>query len=88
MATNSAHSARRAIPLCRSVTLFQLHHDILPLPNGHIFVLASMKVPYNDLPRYPGTINVIGDVLIDLDPNWTPVWFWSTFDHPDVTWTQ
>jgi len=81
---SSTALARLLIPLGRSVTFFQFHHDILPLPNGHIIVLASMKVPYKDLPGYPGTTNVIGDLLIDLDPNWTPVWFWSTFDHLDV----
>lgn len=51
---------------------------------GHLIVLASIAVPYTDLAGYPGTTNVVGDVLIDLDPNFTPVWFWSTFDHLDV----
>lgn len=72
------------LSLGRSVTLNSFHHDILSLPNGHTILLANMLVPYTDLPGYPGTTNVIGDVLIDLDPNWNPVWFWSTFDHLDV----
>jgi arylsulfate sulfotransferase len=70
--------------LGRSVTLNAFHHDILSLPNGHTILLANMLVPYDNLPGYPGTTNVLGDVLIDLDPNWNPVWFWSTFDHLDV----
>ncbi len=81
---SSTTLAQLLSPLGRSVTFYQFHHDILELPNGHIILLASMKVPYNDLPGYPGTTNVIGDVLIDLDSTWTPVWFWSTFDHLDV----
>lgn len=72
------------VSLGRSVTLNAFHHDILPLPNGHTILLANMMVPYDNLPGYPGTTNVIGDVLVDLDPNWNPVWFWSTFDHLDV----
>ncbi|PYX36325.1 MAG: hypothetical protein DMG81_16260 [Acidobacteria bacterium] len=76
--------AQSLVAIGRSVTLYQFHHDILALPNGHFIVLANMKIPYQDLPGYPGTTDVLGDVLIDLDPNWTPVWFWSTFEHLDV----
>jgi arylsulfate sulfotransferase len=70
--------------LGHTVTISQLHHDVLPLPNGHTILLGNIVVPYTDLPGYPGTTKVIGDILIDLDPNWTPVWFWSSFDHLDV----
>ena len=27
---------------------------------------------------------VLGDVVVDLDPNWNPVWVWNEFDHLDV----
>ena len=36
------------------------------------------------MPGYPGTTTGVGDVLVDLDPNWNPVWVWNTFDHFDV----
>lgn len=39
---------------------------------------------FTDLPGYPGTTQVIGDALVDLDENWNPVWAWNTFDHLDV----
>jgi hypothetical protein len=26
----------------------------------------------------------LGDIVIDLDPNWNPVWVWSSFEHLDV----
>jgi hypothetical protein len=26
----------------------------------------------------------LGDVLIDVDENWNPVWVWSSFDHLDI----
>jgi arylsulfate sulfotransferase len=60
------------------------HHDILPLPNGHLIVLASENRTFNNLPGLPGATQVIGDALIDLDENRKAVWTWSTFDHLDV----
>lgn len=65
-------------------TLQGFHHDVLPLPNGHIVVLADMRVPYQDLPGYPGTTSVLGDLLIDVDQNFNPTWVWNAFDHLDV----
>lgn len=60
------------------------HHDFLPLENGHLIVLGSAAQDFSNLPGYPGSTHVFGDVLIDLDLNWNPVWFWSAFDHLDV----
>ena len=54
-----------------------LHHDFLPLPNGHWIVLTNTT-------KLVGTTNVLGDVIVDLDTNLQPVWVWSTFDHLDV----
>ena len=60
------------------------HHDVLVLPNGHLIVLVNFYQGFTDLPGYPGTTNVLGDGLVDLDQNWNPVWAWSAFDHLDV----
>jgi arylsulfate sulfotransferase len=60
------------------------HHDLLPLANGHLIVLGNYYEPFTDLPGYPGVTNVLGDAIVDLDPNWNPVWAWSAFDHLDV----
>jgi len=65
-------------------TLLDYHHDFAYLPNGHWIVLANLVKPYTDLPGHPGTTQVIGDALIDLDANWNPVWVWNEFDHLDV----
>lgn len=65
-------------------TLEILHHDVAVLPNGHWIVMANGTREYTNLPGYPGMTRVIGDVLIDLDPNLNPVWTWSEFDHLDV----
>jgi arylsulfate sulfotransferase len=60
------------------------HHDVLPLDNGHLIVLSNTTKAFTDLPGYPGTTNVLGDALIDLDTNWNPVWSWNGFDYLDV----
>jgi len=67
-----------------SISIANFHHEILPLPNGHWIVLANTTKPYTSLPGYPGTTEVLGDFVIDLDPNWNPVWVWSSFDHLDI----
>jgi hypothetical protein len=67
-----------------SVQVGGMHHDVLILPNGHWILLCSMPQSFANLPGYPGTLEVSGDVLVDLDPDWNPVWVWSSFDHLDV----
>ena len=67
-----------------NVTLQLFSHDITPLPNGHWLVLANTVKQFTNLPGYPGTTNVLGDVIVDLDTNLQPVWVWNSFDHLDV----
>jgi arylsulfate sulfotransferase len=66
------------------LVIHALHHDILPLPNGHLILLASTFQSFTNLPGFPGTTQVTGDALIDLDQNRKPVWVWSAFDHLDI----
>jgi len=58
-----------------------IHHDLLPLPNGHLIVLFNHYQNFTNLPEYPGTTAVLGDGLVELDQNHNPVWFWDSFDH-------
>ena len=67
-----------------SLTLQQFHHDVIPMANGHWIVLSNVLKTFEDLPGYPGTTAVLGDVVIDLDQNLDPVWVWNSFDHLDV----
>ena len=64
--------------------LKMLHHEATVLPNGHIIVLANGTQKYTNLPGYPGTTRVIGDILVEVDSSFHPVWKWSEFDHLDV----
>ena len=67
-----------------NLNLKGFHHDVLALPNGHWVLLASVTQTFNNLPGYPGSTDVLGDVLVDVDQNFNPVWVWNTFDHLDV----
>ena len=59
------------------------HHDVLVLPNGHWIALCQIEKTFTDLPDHPGTVNVVGDALVDIDLNGNVVWAWSAFDHPE-----
>jgi len=61
-----------------------LHHDILPLPNGHLILLANTYQSFSNLPGHPGATLVQADALVDLDQNRKPVWTWSAFDRLDI----
>jgi len=67
-----------------SIHAAEFHHDMLSLANGHWIVLVDLEKDFQDLPGYPGTTQVVGDALVDLDPNNRLVWVWNTFDHLDV----
>ena len=66
------------------LSLIVFHHDLTPLPNGHILVLCNTTRQFTNVAGYPGTSNVLGDVIVDLDPDLNPVWVWNEFDHLDV----
>ncbi len=65
-------------------TANSIHHDFTLLPNGHLLILVNSNKDFTDLPGFPGTTTVLGDSIVDLDPDFNPVWVWSTFDHLDV----
>lgn len=60
------------------------HHDVLPLPNGHMVLLGTYEREFSNLSGTTGPTEVIGDVLIDVDQNFNPDWVWNTFDHLDI----
>jgi arylsulfate sulfotransferase len=62
----------------------QFHHDVLVLPNGHWITLCQITKSFTDLTGYPGTTEVVGDALVDIDLNGNVGWAWSSFDHLDV----
>lgn len=61
-----------------------MHHDVTPLPNGHLLVIVNSTQQFSNLTGIQGTTTVLGDQIVDLDPNWNPVWVWNSFDHLDI----
>jgi arylsulfate sulfotransferase len=53
------------------------HHDMLALPNGHWIGLAQVT---KSVTATSGTLDVQGDVLVDIDPTGDVAWAWSSFD--------
>ena len=80
----SAQIASSLLAQGYSLQLGSLHHDVLALPNGHMVLLFSVKKSFTNLPGYPGTTNVLGDLLVDVDQNYKPDWVWNSFDHLDI----
>ncbi len=64
--------------------ILYFHHDLIALPNGHWIALGQITQDFTDLPGYPGTTTVVGDALVDIDPNGNVGWAWSGFDHLDI----
>ncbi|HWE86483.1 MAG TPA: aryl-sulfate sulfotransferase [Terracidiphilus sp.] len=60
------------------------HHDVLVLPNGHWVVLTCYSKGYSNVSGQAGNVAVLGDAIVDVDPNGNPDWVWNTFDHLDV----
>jgi len=62
--------------------LSTLHHDFLKLSNGHLILLVNYNQTFTD---QPGISTVLGDAVVDWDPQKGVVWTWSTFDHIPLT---
>jgi len=67
-----------------SFSIGAFSHDVLTLSNGHWITIGLISKAFTGLPGYPGTTNVTGDAVVDIDPNGNVVWGWSAFDHLDV----
>jgi arylsulfate sulfotransferase len=67
-----------------NMNFLSFSHDFIPMANGHLIVLGQTSQDFTNLPGFPGTTTVLGDVLVDLDENWNPVWTWNAFDYLDV----
>jgi arylsulfate sulfotransferase len=66
-------------------TLLDMHHEVTINPvTGHWLVLANTT---RTEPETNGPEAVLGDVVLDVDPNnnYAIGWVWNSFDHLDVT---
>jgi hypothetical protein len=60
-----------------NLTLVNIDHDILLLPNGHLLFITTNT-------RIIDGATVAGNAVIDVDENNNPVWVWDAFDHLDI----
>jgi hypothetical protein len=63
--------------LGQPLVLASIHHDVLPLPNGHLILVVNYDAECASIPGCVGTDDVIVDALVDLDANHNPVWVWD-----------
>jgi hypothetical protein len=62
------------------------HHEAIRLPNGHTLAIAGLERMFPDGAQgSKDPVDVMGDLVIDLDPDFQVVWVWNSFDHMDVT---
>jgi len=64
-------------------TINRFSHEALRLPNGHTLVLGAVEKLLTDV-QGPGTVDVLGDMVIDLDANFQVAWSWNAFDWLDA----
>jgi arylsulfate sulfotransferase len=60
------------------------HHEAILLPNGHTLAMSDEEKIFTDGTQGSSTTNpvdIIGDIIVDLDPSFTVVGYWRTFDH-------
>jgi arylsulfate sulfotransferase len=58
------------------------HHDAIRLANGNYLVMAGSERTLTNV-QGPGTADVLGDIILVLDPNLQVRWFWDAFDYLD-----
>jgi arylsulfate sulfotransferase len=66
----------------RSIDAF--HHEARELPDGNILVLGGVEQILTNV-QGSGPIDILGDMIIVLNPQLQVLWTWDTFDHLDTT---
>src|SRR5262249_61379533 len=64
----------------RPITGF--HHEARAIAGGRIVALAGVEQLMTDV-QGPGTVDVLGDMILVFDSDMQLVWAWDAFDHLD-----
>ncbi len=59
------------------------HHEVLRLPNGNTVAFGAVErlFPAGTQGVALGPVDILGDLVVVLDPNLQLVWAWNSFDH-------
>lgn len=79
--TNAAR-INEQLTLMRMPAITGFHHEVRPLPNGNIMTLAGVEQVLTGV-QGDGDVDVLGDMILVLNPNLQVVWAWNSFDHLD-----
>lgn len=60
------------------------HHEVRTLPDGKIVALAAVEQLMEDV-QGPGEVDIVGDMVVVLDPQLRVIWTWDAFDWLDVS---
>jgi hypothetical protein len=60
------------------------HHEARLLPDGKVLVLAGVEQILTNV-QGSGAVDVLGEMVIVMNPDLQVVWAWDAFDHMDVT---
>lgn len=80
--TNVARVNEFLQPAGRSITGFS--HEARLLQNGDIITIGYTERILSGV-QGPAPVDILGDILLVLNPSLQVTWFWDTFDHLDVT---
>lgn len=58
------------------------HHEAAPMPGGRLLVLASTEQIMTGV-QGDGPVDLLGDMILVLDPDLQVEWTWDAFDHLD-----
>ena len=79
---NKEVNAMRAGAGFTPVNLSDISHEATRLANGYtVITVGDQRIA----DQGQGPVVVDGDAVIVLDTNFQPTWFWTTFDHIDIT---
>lgn len=65
-------------------TITGFSHEARLLPNGNILTIGYTERILTNV-QGSGAVDVLGDIILVLNPSLQPIWVWDTFDHLDVT---
>lgn len=61
-----------------------IHHDVRDLSDGRIAFISTVERLVTDV-QGPGTVSVLGDMILVTDQNFVIQWVWNGWDHLDPT---